>query len=300
LRRELAYTGAAAVDLPSLHTRAGEAADTLLTLLESEQVVLWVDNWYCQRYGVNPEFPCRSMDVTAMAMLVLSSTATATPAGRTRSRMLPAFPGQRPLSTVIGYVGEMATSLSAVCDDLLRAVQGIAAVAIQPSWIRVPLDLSRHRGRSLQWRSLTLSEHRVSANTELLNVLTDVCGLQQRAGRVLPLLIDEKVFYAVCRLLYSKVHASVDCALWLRHVPLLFGVWHAYKHTLTLVYRRFFALFALVELTGCPALGASVRCQRKVMYMEKVVATLLLCSDAVRGQLVTAIASTVGQPTQRC
>ena len=73
-----------------------------------------------------------------------------------------------------------------------------------------------------------------------------------------------------------------------------------YKHTLTLVYRAFFPVFALLEFTGSPALGSTVRLQRKVLYMEKVFATLLLLGTTVRHQLEGALQRHPAGRTRAC
>ena len=89
--------------------------------------------------------------------------------------------------------------------------------------MRVPLDVRREQRRSLQWRALALSSDRVSAAAELLAVLDDVRAAQAHVGVDVPLLVDEKVHYSVCRLLYSQPFAGWDVAQWLRAVPLLYG-----------------------------------------------------------------------------
>jgi hypothetical protein len=162
---------------------------------------------------------------------------------------------------------------------------------MEAAWVRVPLDLQRPARKSLQWRALTLSEYRVSANAELLHVLGDVRALQAHSGLDMPLLVDEKVHYAISRLLYSQPFGELDGAAWLRRVPMLYGVWHPYKQTLSLVYRAFFPVFALLEFTGCPALGSPIRMQRKVLYMEKVCAALLLAGQSLRADVDRVLAA---------
>ena len=297
VRRELGYTGAVKVELPTLRVRAAQACRETWAALRDQQVVLWVDNWYLERYGTNPARPVTSQDVTAMGVLLLSSTAD-TPAQATRSHRLRPFPGHVPLLTltirVPGVAGEVETALS----QLVHRVADLVATALQAAWIRVPLDVVRPRRESLQWRSLTLSENRVSANRELLEVLLDIRGFQAHTRLDAPLLVDEKVHYAISRLMYSQPFSGYDVCGWLGRVPLLYGVWHPYKQTLTLVYWAFFPVFALLEFTGCPALGSAVRMQRKVLYMEKVFAALLLAGHSLRADIDAALARAADPATR--
>jgi hypothetical protein len=225
-----------------------------------------------------------------MGVLLLSTTADA-PALAARSHRLRPFPGHVPLLTLTIRVPGVAAEVVAALRLLVVKVAQLADTVLQAAWIRVPLDTVRGRRESLQWRALTLSENRVSANRELLDVLVDIRGFQAITTLDTPLLVDEKVHYAISRLMYAAPFSGYDVARWLARVPLLYGVWHPYKQTLTLVYRAFFPVFALLEFTGCPALGSAVRMQRKVLYMEKVFAALLLAGHSLKRDVETALAN---------
>jgi hypothetical protein len=189
------------------------------------------------------------------------------------------------------------------CDTLLvdafqhlcRIVSDFGTTPLDIDAIRVPLDVQRPSRPSRQWHALTLSENRVGTAIELVGVLGEVVELQQRANAVLPLLVDEKIHYSVYRLLYSSSYAHLAGRECLRQVPLLYGVWHPYKHTLTLVYRAFLPVFALLESTSVPQLGVVNRHARKVVYMEKMVAALLHLPADIR----QTIAVTASCPADR-
>ena len=66
---------------------------------------------------------------------------------------------------------------------------------------------------------------------------------------------------------------------------------YPYKQAVVLVFRTFFPLFAILDHTGMPALGSTLRTTRKVLYLEKLMAALLLCAPAVRASLNTAISN---------
>ena len=127
--------------------------------------------------------------------------------------------------------------------SLDRKIHGIVhQFPLQPSMVRVPLDVPSQQVHSLGWRSLMLSQLRVGCNDELVRLLQEVKELQRHVGQSLILLVDEKIHYAVCRLLYSHSHGDRDVATWLRDVVPLYGVWHPYKQTLHVVYRVFHPL----------------------------------------------------------
>jgi hypothetical protein len=105
----------------------------------------------------------------------------------------------------------------------------------------------------------------------------------------MPLLVDENIHYRICRLLYSTTYANRDTPGYLHKIPLLYGVWHAYKHTVTVVYRAFHPLLGLLECSGEPQSGTRLKRHRKVLFMEKMMALLLLCRHTVQNELLGAL-----------
>lgn len=66
-------------------------------------------------------------------------------------------------------------------------------------------------------------------------------------------------------------------------------VWHAYKYLVKTVHRVFFPLFCLLENTDLVA-GGKVFAQRKLLYLEKLFAALLLAAPRVKDQLRARLA----------
>ena len=60
-----------------------------------------------------------------------------------------------------------------------------------------------------------LTQLRVSANDELLRVLAEIWGVQAHVQQPIPLLVDEKIRYAVCRFLYSRSYVARDIHSWI-------------------------------------------------------------------------------------
>ena len=297
VRRQLGYTGAVQVEMATLAEQATVAAEELWESVRGKQCLIWIDNWYCERYGTNPDRSNLSTDLTALAVLILSSTAD-TPAARTRSHTLPDFRGHVSLHHMTLRVDAVDLDVRDTLRALMRKVEDVLSVALHGSWLRVPLDLQRPERRTLQWRALSVSQDRVSANVELVRVMADVLTLRDHTGGVLPMVVDEKVHYTLLRMMHSRLFGDYDVAGWLQHVPLLYGVWHPYKQALALVYRAFFPVFALLESTGVPRADTPLRCQRKVLYMEKMVGALLLCARPVRRRLQAALRASTSPSTQ--
>ena len=65
-------------------------------------------------------------------------------------------------------------------------------------------------------------------------------------------------------------------------------VWHPYKYLVKAVHRAFFPVFALLE-TPMHATGVQVVAQRKLLYLEKLFAALLLAAPRLKGQLENKI-----------
>ena len=73
--------------------------------------------------------------------------------------------------------------------------------------------------------------------------------------------------------------------------------WHAYKYLAKTVYRCFFSLFALLENPDMKA-GGRVIAQRKLLYLEKLFASLLLGAPKVKDQLLRRLQSCDEQISQ--
>jgi hypothetical protein len=66
-------------------------------------------------------------------------------------------------------------------------------------------------------------------------------------------------------------------------------LWHCYKYLVKVLHRTFFPIFALLENPGVKA-GDRVVQQRKLLYLEKLFASLLLSGPRVKNQLNSRVA----------
>lgn len=222
-QRQLTYTGSVESNMPTLASQATQTWDGLMREMRHSQVVVWLDNWYCERYGVDPERPVTSTDLSAVAVLVLSS-ADLRPADRTRSHSLPQYQGSPNLHHLTIRVDQVAEDVCEALDALNAKVDELMQHPPQRTHIRVPLDIQRPSRPSLRWRPLTLSENRVSTNVELLQVINDLLQVRDHTANVLPLLVDEKVHYAILRMQLARSYSSWYIRGWMKDVPVLYGV----------------------------------------------------------------------------
>ena len=134
-----------------------------------------------------------------------------------------------------------------------------------------------------------MSQLQVGSNDDLVLLLMDAVDLQQRSGHTLPLLVDENIHYRVAKMLYGSPYRKWAVGGLLREVPLLYGVWHAYKHTLTVVYRTFFAVLAHLDCNGQPPSRGPVKNTRRVLFMEKLFASLYLLRQELLPEVRAAL-----------
>jgi hypothetical protein len=288
-QRELRPSGLVVLNPGTLAEQAAVAARHIWEFVHRAQCVLWIDNWCWLRWGTDPVHPSYSQNVTAMAILRLDvlTDRTALP---TRTLLLPTFPGHVEVPYLVRHMEAAVALCVSSSTRLFTSIHGINRADLQTSWIRVPLDLQREGMRSLQWRPLSLTEQNVSATEDLLELLDSAREVQQRTGRQMPLLVDENIHYRVLRMLYSAPFAAFDMHRYLADVPLVYGIWHAYKHTLTVVYRVYLPVLVHLEVVDAGSSQAVVRSHRRVLYIEKLFAALLLARGHVLDHLRARLA----------
>ena len=79
----------------------------------------------------------------------------------------------------------------------------------------------------------------------------------------------------------------------LQRCPPLFGVWHIYKYAVTLAYRHYLPVLALVlhpQIRVQPD-HEKVRCAAKLRYMENIFAALLVVAPDVQDPMCNQYAA---------
>ena len=116
----------------------------------------------------------------------------------------------------------------------------------------------------------------------------------------MPLCVDVKIHGAVLKMLYSLSYERWDMHRFLGAMPLMYGIWHPYKHCLTLIYQRFYGLLVLLERPELK-FGDKVPTRFKVAHMERTIASLLLLPNDVKNRrrsVGQCSWSTLNGPTQ--
>ena len=77
--------------------------------------------------------------------------------------------------------------------------------------------------------------------------------LAQQTNRVFPLLVDENVHYRIPKLLYGAKNQGLNIGANLQYVPVVYGVWHAYRFVVTHTFWVFWPILTYLR-KGCYAL----------------------------------------------
>ena len=88
-------------------------------------------------------------------------------------------------------------------------------------------------------RSFAVSKEKVTRGVGLLKLLHFMKDTAQQTNRVLPLLVDGNIHYRILKLLHGANNQQWNMRGYLLYVPIVYGVWHAYKFVVT----QFFPVF---------------------------------------------------------
>ena len=127
------------------------------------------------------------------------------------------------------------------------------------------------------WRLFALSKERVTGGVGLLNLLHIAKDGAQRTNRVLPLLVDENIHYRILKLLYGVKNQRWIMRAYLRYVPVVYGVWHAYKLVVAHTFRVFWPILTYLR-KGLLRPGSTILLYPKLIVMEKTIAALMLAT----------------------
>jgi hypothetical protein len=227
--------------------------------MEGSTKVVWVDNFYKRRYGVNPTCTDHSLNSTAVAVLL-------------NTRPLGGFRGYPTLKELHGRLPYVGHKLRAAHRDLIAFVRG-SFCGVGPRAVRVPLDVPRGRVKGQQWRPLSLEPVTVWGDAGLLHIITLLRGVSEHCGGTTPVLVDENIHYRIMKWMYSATFRQVAIREHMPPLVWLYGVWHAYKFACLHTHRVFFPLFVYLD-AGYVDEGSSVSCVQKLGWIERMVAAV--------------------------
>ena len=197
MRRQLSNGGLAAGRLPPLGQQAHARTNAIWRSMARKQVVVQFDNWYRRRYCSDPVPRDCYLNVTAMS--VLHTTA------------IPMYLGFSTLGDLLLRIPQTAQTIAASFREFPRAVDALRRDPPEAQYIRVPLDVHRDRIRSLQRYPLTLADLVSSFNEDLLHIMEQCLAIQVLTRHVMPLLMDENIFYRLAKFIYSRTYNPLSC-----------------------------------------------------------------------------------------
>ena len=248
-RRILTRSGLARYSAPSLKEKAADRLQTTWDKIYQQWVVLWMDNWYNKQFTTNPDKNDKSLNATALAVLLL----------RDAPRYWHGHPSLEDLERRVPIVACMLGNTEGTFARILHDL-GFASTRPVVRNIRAPLDIIRPvPAKRPHWRPLCLSKEKVSGNLSLLNLLQFTRDLAQHSRPVVPVLCDENIHYRICKMMYGEKTTGWNVRLFLRSHPILYGFWHAYKFCITQMFRSFWPIVTFFR-KGLLRSGDTVPC----------------------------------------
>ena len=264
-RRISARSGLARYCAPSVKEKAAVRLQTTWNKIHQQWVVLWMDNWYNKQFTTNPDKNDKSLNATALAVLLL----------RDAPRYWHGHPSLEELERRVPVVARMLGNTEGTFARILRNL-GLASKRPVVRNIRAPLDIIRSvPAKRPHWRAPCLTKEKVSGNVSLLNLLQFTRDLAQHTQPVVPVLCDENIHYRICKMMYCEKTTGWNVRLFLRSHPILYGFWHAYKFCVTQTFRSFWPIVTLFR-KGLLRSGDTVPCFPKLITMEITFGALLL------------------------
>ena len=236
--------------------------------------VIWFDNYVRPRGFVDPSRGFRLFDCTVFGVL--------------RAAHLPPFAGLPDITHLVDRRRVVLAELLSFHPVFVDLLEDVRNLTLGHADVRVPLDVVRSEGSSPRWCPLAVSGHRVTSSEGLINLLGWCRELTDHVALPMPLCVDENIHYRLLKLCYGQYSHRYNVSEYLRRAPPLYGVWHAYKYVVTVVYRAYYSHF-LYLLNGELAAGRTFPSKQRIRSVEMVLAVLLEHRDTVREELRATI-----------
>ena len=262
-RRILASSGLARYSAPSVKEKAAVRLQKTWNKIQQQWVVLWMDNCYDKQFTTNPDKNDKSLNATALAVLLL----------RDAPRYWHGHPSLEELERRVPVVARMLGNTEGMFARILRDLE-FASTRPVVRIIRAPLDIIRPVPRKRpHWPPLCLIKEKVRGNVSLLNLLQFTRDLAQHTRPGVPVICDENIYYSIFKMMYGKKTMGWNVPLFLRSHPILYGFWHGYKFCVTQTFRSFLPIVTFF-CKGLLRSSDSVPCFPKLITMERTVGAL--------------------------
>ena len=113
--------------------------------------------------------------------------------------------------------------------------------------------------------------------------------LQQHTGKVVPLLVDENIHCRMTKWMYAAGYGDIAVREHMDQIPLVYGVWHAYRFLCLHLHREFFPVLAYFD-QGLAAANQRVHTVQKMPHLERLFGALWVVGGEMLPALDTAIA----------
>ena len=92
------------------------------------------------------------------------------------------------------------------------------------------------------WCPFAMSKEKVTGGAGPVNLDT-----AQQTNRVLPRFVDENIHYRIIKFLYGAKNQQWNMRAYQPYVPVVYGVWHAYKFVVTHTFRVFWPILTYLR-----------------------------------------------------
>ena len=225
-RKLLARFGIVPPRIPTLQESGVAAATALWNAISNASVGIWMDIFFRKRFLQNPDGPPGHLDYSDVAVL--------------HTILLPRFPRHLTLRRIVFRLPGVMRCIRTSINSLRNTIAAVTDCTLHSHFIRAPLDIARGIVQRQIWQPMLLDECRTSTNTELLQLIEMVHRIQIHTGCDLPLLVDMKIPASLLCFIYGSKLRILDYCSHLERIPLLYGIWHPYKHCVHITLRRFF------------------------------------------------------------
>ena len=160
-RRILARSGSARYSAPSVKGRAAVRLQTTWDEIYQQWVVSWMDKWYNKQFTTNPDNNAKSLNATALAVLLLRDAPCYWHGHRNLEDL------ERRVPVVACMLANTKQSFAEILRDL-----GFASARLVVRNVRAPPHvICQVPAQTPHWRPLCLTREKVSSNVSLLNLL---------------------------------------------------------------------------------------------------------------------------------
>ena len=160
----------------------------------------------------------------------------------------------------------------------------------------MPLNIRRYGVKMAPWWTCDVLPVIISCCPGLLEVCSNLEEWRTRTGNtpndLCPVLCDVDLYFRLHKPHYSVTYAYLSIAPFFAKMPLLFGMWHAYKYCMTKCDRRFLPLCAALQYKQFLSHPTKVEILTNfnLSMMESMGLSVFLCTNRVVPLIRSAIA----------